>query len=724
MRRNIFRVTLFLLFQGLFFFNSFGQTHSIAREWNEVVLEAIRNDFARPTIHARNLFHTSIALYDAWAVFDETAETYLLGQRQGVFQSDFDLNNMEGLRASRDLEKTMSYAMYRIILHRYANSPDFLDTKNKLDALMSTHGYDVNVTSVDYTDNDPASFGNFIALEVINYGLQDGANEKYDYKNSFYEPVNNHLDPTVTGINEQINPNRWQPLFFNRFIDQSGNPLPEAVPDFLSPEWGAVECFALEDSDRDLYRKAGNLYDVYLDPGAPPTLGGDETEAYKWGFSLVAEWSAHLDPSDNTSIDISPASIGNIQAFPNTFEAYQLFYKSEGGDWGEGHSMNPKTMQPYEPQVVSRGDYARVLAEFWADGPDSETPPGHWFSIMNYVMDHPEFNRRYAGEGEELDALEYDVKAYFMLGGAVHDAAIAAWSVKGYYDYIRPVSALRYMAAKGQSSDPNLSNYHPDGILLIPNVIELIEEGDVDFPDPELVGEIKFRCWKGPDYINNPSTDVAGVDWVLAGDWWPYQRPSFVTPPFAGYVSGHSTFSRAAAEVLTYLTGDEYFPGGMGVFMAEENAFLVFEDGPSEDVVLQWATYRDASDQCSLSRIWGGIHPPADDIPGRRMGVIVGEKATTLANNYFDGEVSFEMESDDNETLIFPNPVAIGDKIRLEIDGSFEEVYIINALSQVIYSQAIDGRYSQISTSNLQAGVYFIVLTKDGSNVSRKFIVY
>ena len=100
-------------------------------------------------------------------------------------------------------------------------------------------------------------------------------------------------------------------------------------------------------------------------------------------------------------------------------------------------------------------------------------------------------------------------------------------------------------------------------------------------------------------------------------NWWPYQRPSFVTPPFAGYVSGHSTYSRAAAEVLTALTGDPYFPGGMSGFPIPANEFLVFEHGPSVDMVMQCATYRDAADQCSLSRIWGGIHPPADDIPGR-----------------------------------------------------------------------------------------------------------
>ena len=108
-----------------------------------------------------------------------------------------------------------------------------------------------------------------------------------------------------------------------------------------------------------------------------------------------------------------------------------------------------------------------------------------------------------------------------------------------------------------------------------------------------------------------------------------------MTPPFAGYVSGHSTFSRAAAEVLTALTGDPYFPGGMSNIRIPANEYLVFERGPSIDMTLQWATYRDAADQCSLSRIWGGIHPPADDIPGRRIGAEIGRDAFVLATSLF-----------------------------------------------------------------------------------------
>ena len=123
--------------------------------------------------------------------------------------------------------------------------------------------------------------------------------------------------------------------------------------------------------------------------------------------------------------------------------------------------------------------------------------------------------------------------------------------------------------------------------------------------------------------------------WILVENWWPYQRPTFVTPPFPGYVSGHSTYSRAAAEVLTLLTGSEYFPGGMSQFEIKANEYLVFEDGPSVDMTMQWATYRDAAEQSALSRIWGGIHPPFDDVPGRQLGIKIGPQAYAYALSYF-----------------------------------------------------------------------------------------
>ena len=77
------------------------------------------------------------------------------------------------------------------------------------------------------------------------------------------------------------------------------------------------------------------------------------------------------------------------------------------------------------PNPVRRGDYGRLLAEFWADGPSSETPPGHWNVLANDVSDSAQLQSR-IGAGA-ASRLRWDVRLYFALNGAVHDAAVAAW---------------------------------------------------------------------------------------------------------------------------------------------------------------------------------------------------------------------------------------------------------------------------------------------------------
>lgn len=126
------------------------------------------------------------------------------------------------------------------------------------------------------------------------------------------------------------------------------------------------------------------------------------------------------------------------------------------------------------------------------------------------------------------------------------------------------------------------------------------------------------------------------MTWIRAVEWVPYQLPTFVTPSFPGYISGHSTFSRAAAEVLTRLTGSPYFPGGESGYTIPAES-LAFEKGPTTDIRLEWATYYDAADQAGQSRLWGGIHIGADDLNGRRTGAACGIAAWTRASAYFAG---------------------------------------------------------------------------------------
>ncbi|MEM0963260.1 MAG: vanadium-dependent haloperoxidase [Bacteroidota bacterium] len=699
---------------------------SVARQWNEALLEAIRSDFARPTVHARNLFHVSVAMYDAWAAYDDRASTYLLNRsdapsscQPGTIAAPTE---PEAVRA-----EAVSYAAYRLLRHRFINSPGALETIPALDSLLAALGYDASVTAADPAS--PAGLGNAIAACLIAYGLSDGANEVLGYAYQDYAPANPALRLDEPGNPALADPNRWQPLLFDTFVDQSGNEVPGGEPLFVGPEWGRVRPFALQADDRSPYSRDGADFSVYFDPGPPPLLDtlawGGATAAYLEGFALVAAWSGHLDPSDGVVWDASPGRTGGLtdDDFPTEYSEYPAFYDPNGAvAIGPGRTVNPVTGEPYASNPVARGDFARVLAEFWADGPDSETPPGHWFTILNTVSDDDRLDKRVGGEGPLLSDLEWDVKTYLALGGAMHDAAVAAWSLKGRYDYIRPVSALRAMAERGQSSDPSSPSYHPGGVPLEPGVAELITADDpLAGANGEHVGEVKVRAWRGPDAIEDPEDDVAGVGWVRLKVWWPYQRPTFVTPPFAGYVSGHSTFSRAAAEVLERLTGSPYFPGGLGEFVAPVDSFLVFEDGPSETVRLQWATYRDAADQSGLSRIWGGIHPPADDLPGRRIGAVIGPQAFELAAALFEGRTSVDTSDPPSPAVlrVYPSPLRAGQTMTVSgMPGAI--VSVVDARGRKVLTARTDalGR-ALVPTETMAAGVYAVRVVGRDQNATR-----
>jgi hypothetical protein len=87
-------------------------------------------------------------------------------------------------------------------------------------------------------------------------------------------------------------------------------------------------------------------------------------------------WSSHLGTQDGKKIDISPAKLGNSKKLPRTFSGMLLYYDMQnGGIKTFGRPMNPVTKKPYASNIVLRGDYTRAIAEYWADGPTSETPP-------------------------------------------------------------------------------------------------------------------------------------------------------------------------------------------------------------------------------------------------------------------------------------------------------------------------------------------------------------
>jgi hypothetical protein len=569
---------------------------SIARRWDEQILGAIRRDIPRPTVHARNLFHVSAAMWDAWAAYDATAD--------GVFvREKLTAQDVAAARA-----EAISYAAYRVLLHRYAQATGGATTKACLDAFMRKLGYDTQDTGTEGAS--PRALGNRIGQALISFGMADGANEQEDYKDTTgFKASNPPLVVETPGV-VVTNPSLWQPLNLAVSVTQNGIDTTAGVQGYIGAHWGRVTPFAL------VRPSSGELY---LDPGPAPTFGpvlrDNAVEVLQ-----KSSWLGSTEP-----VDISPGALGN---------------NSLGANDGKGHPLNPTTGQPYASNVVKRGDFGRVLAEFWADGPKSETPPGHWNVLANQVADSPGFARKLFGTGAPVDALEWDVKVYLALNGAVHDAAIAAWEIKRAATTARPITLLRYMGTLGQSSNPEGLFYNSQGLPLAAGLIEPITaessaRGGRHAHLAAFVGQLAVHAWRGEP--GDRAHEASGSGWILASEWMPYQLRTFVTPAFPGFISGHSTFSRASAEVLAALTGSAYFPGGLGQYVAAPGTTLTFEQGPSTEVRLQWATYFDAADQAGQSRLWGGIHVEPDDFIGRKLGRQAGLGALEHARHFFDG---------------------------------------------------------------------------------------
>jgi hypothetical protein len=224
-------------------------------------------------------------------------------------------------------------------------------------------------------------------------------------------------------------------------------------------------------------------------------------------------------------------------------------------------------------------DETKTIAEYWADGPSSELPPGHWCLFAAYV------SRR---DGHTLDQ---DVQMFFALENAMLDASIAVWDAKRFYDSARPITTIRYLKA----GKP-------------------------------------IRAWGGPG---------RGTVLMRGEEWHPYQTATFVTPPFPEFVSGHSTFSAAAATVLRLVTGSDAF----GASVTVPAGWSRIEPGitPARPVTLTWPTFTAAAEQAGRSRLYGGIHFASADEYGRAMGRQIGEQVWAKARTYIEGTAGVQL---------------------------------------------------------------------------------
>jgi hypothetical protein len=283
----------------------------------------------------------------------------------------------------------------------------------------------------------------------------------------------------------------------------------------------------------------------------------------------------YIDASGNL---VTPGFLGAQWQRVTTFAVAPGSLRSSTGPPRYGSADYRAQAQALLDLSAGLGDEQKMIAEYWADGPHSELPPGHWNLFAQFVS-------RRDGHGASRRGVERDVKLFFALTNAVSDAGCCAWDNKRAFNSVRPITAIRTLF-RGQ-----------------------------------LV-----RAWGGP---------YRGTKLMDGASWFPYQPSTFPTPPFPEYSSGHSNFSAAGAEILRLFTDSDGF-GGSASFPAGSSA-IEPQAVPATDLTLSWATFSDAANQAGISRRYGGIHFEQGDLDARATGRIAARRVWEKAQEYWEG---------------------------------------------------------------------------------------
>ncbi len=261
------------------------------------------------------------------------------------------------------------------------------------------------------------------------------------------------------------------------------------------------------------------------------------------------------------------------------------FALSSGSQFRPGGPIMSTSDPAYQSQVdtilnysANLTDTTKTIADYWANGPHSETPPGHWMLFSQFA------SAQFVSLRNKNDP-NNDVKLFFALSNALLDAGIACWDCKRTFDYGRPITAVHSLYANQQ-----------------------------------------VTAWGG---IGKGPVSMPGSQWM------PYQEASVVTPPFPEYCSGHSTFSAAGAYVLQQFTGSDSF--GDSYTAAPGSSQIEPGIAPSTAVPLSWPTFSAAAAQAGTSRQIGGIHFNQGDQDGRALGRQVATVAWAKAQSYING---------------------------------------------------------------------------------------
>jgi hypothetical protein len=532
---------------------------TVVSDWNAAALAEVRLSRSLrngPPIVARALAIAHTCMYDAWAAYDDIAV--------GTTDTDPQRGRRRPLdeRTDENKAKAISFAAYRCLRNLYPDGslpPPLAQPSVRLNDMLGSLGYNLDETcSADdecraADPATPAGMGNIAAQAVIDARRHDGSNQYGD------------LTPAPCPV---FTP--WpQPCSASAYGQTSANP-------------GRTGAYSDYVADGYTPYVPSNPLMGYCNPLVAVCERQDIVDPNQWQPLIFSNGQACLDSESGTE-----ETCPGIQVFvaPH-WERVTPFALTSSSQFDDILTIPPpdymKNSGRYLDDVSDMIQFSRsldtrrkLIVEYWADGPSSELPPGHWGVFAQFV------SRR------DNHTIDQDAKMFFAMHNASFDAGIVAWHIKRKYNGVRPITAMRF-AKRSQT----------------------------------------IYAWGGP---GRPIEPIPGEKWS------PYNPGTNLTPPFPGYFSGHSVFSRSSATVLSLFTGNYYF-GFSTVLPAN---FGRVEPGiPPVPTTLSYATFSDAADEAGLSRLYGGIHFADDNETAQHVGYLIGAQAWSKALTYFNGTAS------------------------------------------------------------------------------------
>ncbi len=551
-------------------------------------------------------------------------------------QTGDDFQRPVSERTNANKIAAMSFAAYRVLSELFPESENIA----LFDNLMTSLGLDNSNNTTDTTT--AAGIGNVSAETLMAFRRADGSNQENGYADTVeYDPVN--ID-----ANNIVDLQKWTsesvPIDAIKSVVE-GAEFSGKQQNFLTPQWSIVTPFALESPNA-------------LRPEAPEP------------FLLVA-----------ATVDLEKGTI----TLTGETEARKITADMVGTVGEAGKFINQAFIDQAERVVAASAnltDEQKLIAEFWEDGGGTSFPPGTWQTFGEFVS------------ARDSNSLDEDALLFLSLSNALFDASIATWEAKVFYDYVRPVRAIRELGKLGLLNNAAVGT-------------------------DEVTGETGFviQAWGGPNQ---------GTKTILADNFLTYQTPGGnASPPFGEYTSGHSSFSAAGAEILKRFTGSDNF----GAAVTFESGSSRFENllTPTEEITLDWNTFTAAADEAGLSRIYGGIHFDDGDLNGRTLGRQVADGAWNKAQGLARGAdiVTLDFRADEFSFDSEVGLIVVDDETG-SIDGLSpgDEGYLAAALARasVLFSALpnnaeLESSLTALSTRSFLNGSYVSFFSISGGTM-------